>query len=289
MNIRQMVRSVLPVCVVEHYERRRLQYIYECSVCGSGLAQFNRIDDWLIEGLDKHEYIHSIFCCETLNMLKYKCPACGASDRSRLCAVYLTEKLGRMDESAKCKLLDISPTPSLATFIKKNFDVEYRSADLHMKGVDDNVDIMDMKTYSDDSFDAFICSHVLEHVSDDREAMKELCRIVKPDGWGIVMVPISLALEDVYEDPTITDEAGRWKHFGQNDHVRLYSKQGFVNRLQESGFKVNQLGIDYFGAHTFDKHGIHHRSVLYVVKKKEEYQQSTSEKRIESNGISTTV
>jgi len=95
--------------------------------------------------------------------------------------------------------------------------------------------------------------------------MAELYRILKPGGWGIVMVPILLTLTNVYEGASIRSEADSWKYFQQGDHVRLYSKQGFMRGLEDAGFRVNQLGIDYFGADLFDKHGIDPRSVLCVV------------------------
>jgi len=126
---------------------------------------------------------------------------------------------------------------------------------------------MNMPIYKDDSIDIFICSHVLEHVEDDRKAIAELYRILKPGGWGIVMVPIQLTLSEIHEDTSIKSENERCKYFGLESHVRIYSKQGFVRRLECSGFKVNQLGISYFGIEIFEKCGIHHRSVLYVVEK----------------------
>jgi hypothetical protein len=55
--------------------------------------------------------------------------------------------------------------------------------------------------------------------------------------------------------------------FGQEDHVRLYSKKGFVSRLSDAGFVVNQYGADFFGIETFRKHGVADRAVLYVVEK----------------------
>jgi SAM-dependent methyltransferase len=137
-----------------------------------------------------------------------------------------------------------------------------------MEAVDDKIDIMDMHIYKDNSVDIFLCSHVLEHVSDDRKAISELYRILKSGGWGIIMVPILLHLKDIYEDPSVTSEAERWKHFGQGDHLRTYSKEGFKGRLAEGGFRITELGIEYFGADTFEKCGIYPRSVLYIVEKK---------------------
>jgi predicted SAM-dependent methyltransferase len=97
--------------------------------------------------------------------------------------------------------------------------------------------------------------------------MKELHRVLKPGGWGIAMVPITNAIEETYENDSITTDADRWKYFGQDDHVRMYSKKGFVGNLEKAGFKVDQLGIDYFGSNVFERHGIHPRSILYIVSK----------------------
>lgn len=102
---------------------------------------------------------------------------------------------------------------------------------------------------------------MLEHVENDRKAMSELYRVLKKGGFGIIMVPILLTLEEDMENKKYNTEALRWKYFGQNDHVRMYSKKGFVAKLEEAGFKVNQLGVYYFGQDVFHKYGIHPRSV----------------------------
>ena len=97
------------------------------------------------------------------------------------------------------------------------------------------MDITDIQ-YPDESFDVIYCSHVLEHVVDDRKAMSEFRRVLKSDGWAILLVPITV--ETTYEDPSIVDPAERLKHFGQDDHVRRYGKD-YVERLRAAGFKVS--------------------------------------------------
>ena len=201
---------------------------------------------------------------ETCNADAYACPCCGASDRDRLYALYLQKRFPPGSGDSQFRLLDIAPREALSAHIRRHYPVVYRTADLQMEGVDDRINIMDMGLYPSDSFDAFICSHVLEHVPDDMKAMAELCRILKPGGWGITMVPIEIGLDGVYEDPTKATEAERWKHFGQGDHVRMYSSRGFVNRLQRAGFTVLALGREYFGERDLQRHGIGMDSVLYV-------------------------
>ena len=241
-----------------------------CPVCSSPVRQFNRLDDFYYDNLDKNGFIFSIFEGETMNQFQYSCPVCGASDRDRLYALYFQKELSEVHNGFK--FLDIAPSSSLQSFIKTKYaHINYRSADLMMGGVDDVVDITSMNIYEDNTFDFFICSHVLEHIQNDVKAMSELYRVLNPGGKGIAMVPIILSLEEDYENPEITTAEGRWKHFGQDDHVRIYSKSGFVNKLTSTGFLVHQLDVNFFGYEIFDKHGIHPRSVLYLVEKRSDY------------------
>lgn len=215
--------------------------------------------------LERCGFVHSIYQFETINLELYTCDVCGASDRDRLNALYFRDAL--RGSTTRLAVLDIAPTPPFTSFLSRLPQLEVRTADRYMPGVDDAVDIANMHTYADGQFDIVICSHVLEHVPDDVQAMRELYRVLANGGWGIVMVPIHLDLNEIQEDPSITDESLRWKYFAQYDHVRLYSKQGFIDRLRSVGFVVDQLGSEFFGADVFRTNAIHPRSVLYVVRK----------------------
>ena len=81
------------------------------------------------------------------------------------------------------------------------------------------------------------------------------------------MVPIILTIDQIDEDPNVTDVAERWRRFAQDDHVRLYSKAGFIKRVKSAGFRVKQLGIEYFGVSAFKQYGITRKSVLYIAEK----------------------
>lgn len=105
------------------------------------------------------------------------------------------------------------------------------------------------------------------HVVDDRKALSELYRILKPMGQGILMVPIVLGIEEIDEDPSITDIAERWRRFGQHNHVRLYSKRGFIDRVSDAGFQIHQYGWKYFRKEVFTRNGVTGQSILYVVEK----------------------
>jgi SAM-dependent methyltransferase len=124
-----------------------------------------------------------------------------------------------------------------------------------------------MHSIPPETYDFFICSHVLEHVTDDKKALSELFRVLKTGGSGILMVPINLRIDKIEEDPNVEDIGERWRRFGQDDHIRLYSKKGFVERVKEAGFTIHQYGVDFFGEHVFFQHGISPKSILYVAKK----------------------
>jgi SAM-dependent methyltransferase len=89
--------------------------------------------------------------------------------------------------------------------------------------------------FRDSTFDVVYCSHVLEHVSDDRRALTEIRRVLKPQGWALPLVPITAA--KTFEDPAVEDPAERLRLFGQSDHVRCYGPD-YVDRLHEAGFEV---------------------------------------------------
>lgn len=243
-------------------------WLFFCPVCEERVPGFSPLPDFYFQELEEHGSDLHISDGETCNFKAYQCPHCGATDRDRLYALYLANRLpSTAAQQASFCLLEIAPAAPLSKHIKRKYRIRYRTADFFQKHVDDRVDITRMGCYADASFDAFICSHVLEHVNDDRKAMAELWRVLKPGGWGIAMVPILLTLHEIREDPTKTTPAERWKYFGQGDHVRLYSRDGFARRLREAGFVVRQFGRDFFKAEQMARCGLSATSVLYVVEK----------------------
>ena len=240
---------------------------YKCPVCRNPIKAFLPLPAFYMEHFEKYGFPYTPDEGETINFEQYSCPHCGASDRDRLCACYLEERLSLYDAGDQIHLLDIAPSLPLGSFLNKFRNITHRTADLFMKGVNHTIDITNMPEIDSDSYDILICSHVLEHVSNDKKALSELYRVLKPGGWGIIMVPIILTLDQIDEDPQVTDIAERWRRFGQDDHVRLYSKFGFIERVESAGFRLKQLGIEHFGESAFRQYGITNKSVLYVAEK----------------------
>ncbi len=179
------------------------------------------------------------------------CPACGALPRNRLLWLYLKQEV--KIESRNMKVLHFSPSRSLLRKLKKLENLNYTSTDFETSRADKRHDITNIHE-PDNIYDLIICYHVLEHIPDDAKAMHELYRILKPGGKALLQVPLKEG--GTYEDSSITSKEERLKHFGQDDHVRIYGKEDFPFRLKQAGFKVTvteyakQLGekeIEQFG------------------------------------------
>ena len=165
-------------------------------------------------------------------VLEVMCARCDALDRHRLFAL-MDERHGIL--RGVSSLLHFAPEDILRKRFSQRFP-EYRAVDLVRADVDFQCDIEDTHLPSA-SFDAVFASHILEHV-DDRKALAELFRILKPGGRLIAMVPLIEAWEQTYENPAITGESQRDLHFGQYDHVRYYGRD-FPQRLAAAGFEVS--------------------------------------------------
>jgi len=163
-----------------------------------------------------------------------RCPRCGALERHRLVWLYFTRMTDLFDGNPK-KMLHLAPEPCLESRLRNRLGESYLSADLLNRAAMVKMDVTAIQ-FPAAYFDVIYCSHVLEHVLDDRKAMREFYRVLKRDGWAIILVPISA--EQTVEAPAITDPAERRKIFGQEDHVRRYGPD-YVERLKEAGFKVS--------------------------------------------------
>lgn len=235
-----------------------------CPVCTSRLRGFMPLPAFYAENALRHGWIHRLEDMETLNLQEYLCPLCQASDRERLYALYLDRYLRAFCVDRPLRVLDIAPAAALRCKLSADPRVRYRCTDLFMPNVDDRADITCMDNYQDGQFDFILCSHVLEHVPDDRAALRELFRVLAPSGQAILMVPIALTLEATLQDDSAVTEADRWRLYGQGDHIRLYSKKDFCSRITETGLQLRLMGQADFPPGSFERQGITSRSLLYL-------------------------
>jgi hypothetical protein len=207
---------------------------YYCNCCNSCIRHFNPggstepvIQDLQIIGAGYHNADY--------------CPVCKATSRDRLVWLYLHDKLKTAEFLS---ILHIAPEKQLSYLLRKIKNADYRCGDINPSRYQyyapaEYIDLCAIK-YNANTFDLVICNHVLEHIPDDRKAMEEIFRVLKPGGSAILQVPVSMVLDHTYEDPTMISESQRAKAYGQKDHVRIYGKD-YPERLKEAGFEVKKI------------------------------------------------
>jgi SAM-dependent methyltransferase len=165
------------------------------------------------------------------------CPKCESLERHRLLWKFLEDKTNFY--TANLKVLHVAPETVFFKFISKQKNIDYYPADkfptVYPRGTH-FIDLLNIN-FGDNTFDAIICNHVFQYIEEDRKAMAELYRVLKPGGWAILQVPIDKKLSRTYEDDSITDPKEREREFGLAEHVRFYGLD-YINRLSEVGFKV---------------------------------------------------
>ena len=191
-------------------------------------------------------------------------PSTLSLERHRLLWLYLTRETDFF--SKPLKVLHVAPEQAFYKRFKKQKNLTYITTDLYSPLADVKADLCALP-FEDDSFDVIFCNHVLEHISDDAQAMSELYRVMKKGGWGIFQVPQNINRAHTFEDDTITDPAERTRIFGQYDHVRVYGLDYF-DRLRQVGFEVEEITYStHFTAEEIERYRIVPQEILPLCKK----------------------
>jgi len=181
------------------------------------------------------------------------CPNCLSLERHRLMWLYLKEKTNFFSE--KIKLLHVAPEFCFIKRFDKLENVDYVTADIESPLAKVKMDVQKIP-FSDNYFDVVFCNHILEHVEDHVVALKELFRVLKNGGWGIIQSPINSSREKTYEDKNITSAKEREVHFGQKDHLREFGLD-YSHELEKGGFTVIAHNfINQLPHSTIEKHGL---------------------------------
>jgi SAM-dependent methyltransferase len=192
------------------------------------------------------------------------CPHCLSLERHRLMQLYLHERTSFY--TAAPRVLHVAPELCFIKRFEALLGDRYTTADLESPLAKVKMDVQAIP-FPDNTFDVVFCNHILEHVESDLTALRELCRVLKPGGWGIVQSPVNRGRTVTYEDPTIVTPEERTRHFGQHDHLREFGAD-YAQRLARGGFDV--VEDDYVRAlspETVRRHALPANEIIYLVRK----------------------
>lgn len=193
------------------------------------------------------------------------CPYDLTLERHRLMWLYL-KKESNFFTAEGLKVLHIAPEQCFLQLFKKQSNLAYLTGDLESPIADIHFDLHEIPL-EDNRFDVVFCNHVMEHVKDPIQCMKEIYRVMNSGGWAIMQVPQDFNRTETYEDASITSPEDREKHFWQKDHVRLFGKD-YPQWLEKAGFKVTEFNLNnHFSNEEIERYRLMKGEVLYIAHK----------------------
>lgn len=166
-----------------------------------------------------------------------RCPWCHALERHRALWLVLRGTEGLFRDPTR--LLHLAPELALELRFRA-MPIVYVRADYVGTGVDVRLDVQRLP-FMDQSFEGIVEVHVLQNVRDDRQALRELCRVLRPGGWLLVTESVHPSRPETVEDRSIVDDpARRASRYGFEEYRRLYGTD-IAGRIREAGFLVEAL------------------------------------------------
>lgn len=194
------------------------------------------------------------------------CPYDLTLERHRLMWLYLKDS-SDFFTAGKLNVLHIAPEQCFHKRFKAQKNLNYITGDLVSPIADLHFDLHEIPL-EDNRFDVVFCNHVMEHVDDALQCMKELHRVLKPGGWGIMQVPQDFNREETLEDKSIVTPEEREKYYWQKDHVRLFGLD-YPQWLEKAGFTVTEFSKESnYDEKKISRFRLQKEEILYIVHKK---------------------
>ncbi len=180
------------------------------------------------------------------------CPWC--SSRSRHRGLYFLYKALFKKNKNHIKILHFAPEVVFMRFFENNNLITYHTGDLSLQDVFfPNLDIQKLDI-PNCAYDYILCNHVLEHVQNDKIAIKEIERILKPNGQAIITIPGDFRKKNT-------------KIFNyklSNGHYRDYGYD-FIDILEQYFFKVTVFDLNNFDIE--GRYGVRKNELVFIAKK----------------------
>jgi glycosyltransferase involved in cell wall biosynthesis len=247
---------------IEEIMYKYVSYNFECPICN------NKVERFLPYQYKKHKADFTTkFDIIGSDADNFTCPHCYCHDRMRHILMYFNRLNIWEDHILNKNVLHIAPEVHLQQIISKFQPKEYICGDLYP--TNDSIKKIDVTSihFDENYFDFIICNHVLEHIPNDLQAMKELYRVLKKGGYAVLQTPYSPVIEESFEDRKLSTDIERLEFYGQVDHVRIYGLD-FFSKLESVGFELNIIKNDeLFIREECKKYGVNFREDLIFVKK----------------------
>lgn len=187
-----------------NFQTKRGQVHVECPCCGWQGPAFLYLSTW--RGVEAHS----------------KCPRCQSRSRHRGLTLLLPEILG--DKPSGPGLV-FAPEPSMMGLLNRLMAEPVMTTDLNMPGVDFPGEDIQGLSFNDGRFAFLMCNHVLEHIPDDRQSLRECARVLMPGGLAVFTIPGDFDQHDTwyFDKP---DSTGHLRHYGMD----------VVEKMRDAGF-----------------------------------------------------
>ena len=173
---------------------------------------------------------------ETMNVDAFRCPVCGSTDGERLLAAALARLAPARAESPA---LYVAPSPAACQWLSR-MDIPWETCGT------------DTVSLPAGRYGLILCSGLLAQAGDSRRVLRELRRILAPEGAVLLLAPVDLGLSTAGEGP------------GTGDNPRRYSRRG-LEALLAQHFAVQPLGRDFFGQGCFAQAGLTETATVYLL------------------------
>ena len=223
-RVRILLKKGLRFTANQYYRATYAKYLghgYTCNFCGARYGRF--VPEYPDAAIEEALRDHHVVTWYGPNVY---CPGCLSTNSERLMKAVIQHYVKIEGRQA----LHFSPEKRLRRWLKKKISMTVAT----------HADATRL-VFPDDSFSLLIASNILEQVPEDSRAMQEMWRVLKKDGVAILQTAYSETLSSTLEEPAINDPIRQTALFGHKDHVRIYAKQDYIDRLEKANFRVKVL------------------------------------------------